>query len=1241
MAHPFIRRLLAPIVQVREEEASATLLMFAYSFLAMTAYNIVQPLTRARFISSLGSENLPYVLLVSALIIGVLMQVYGKLGSFIPQPWIVPATQGGMVATLVVFWLLFPAGYAAADVAFYLFGQIYAVLLISQFWTLANLIYDPRQAKRLFGFIGGGASLGGILGGSITAFLATSVGNRHLVLFSAAALVLCATVVVAILRRTEAELAGLESAAEEKGLGWWESIRLLRESRHLQIIAVVIGLTSIGAGLIDQQLNMAAEAAKGRDATDIAVVLARVQVYVSAIGFVIQVWLTSRIHRFLGVGFALMILPVGLGLTGVIILLSGALWAPILARVLDKSLRYTVDKTSREILFLPLSAEIKQKAKPFVDVTMDRFARAVVGLLLLVLIKPWGLGWGVAEWARLSYASLAVMGIWIALAVRAKRGYLAAFRQSLARREVQPAQVRVNVGDLSTLETLIEELASPDERRVLYAIDLLETLDKRNLVTPLLLHHDSPAVRARTLAVLGSADHEKAERWLPAIERLMGDEDGDVRAAAVRALANIRNEKVTELARPLLADPSPRITATAAVVLARSDQPADVAQAEAALARIAADTREAAAAGRKEAAAAIRQIPHARFRQLLIPLLYDPDPEVAAEAMQSVRQSGLSDFLFVPALVSLLRHRRLKSSARDVLVSYGEDALDALGHFLRDPDEDVWVRRHLPATIALIPCQKAMDILARSLEDPDGFLRYKAIAALDRLHRGRPDLRFDRDPVERLILKEARRYYLYLSLHTNLFVRERLPQDLLLARALEEKIRRTVDRIYRLLALLYPWQDISAARWTMEHAESRARASAMEYLDNLLSGALRKQLMPILEELPLDEKVRRGNVLLKTRPRDAEETLLNLINDEDPVVSAAAIDLVRDRQMTSLRPDLEHVLAFRDVRDWYVFEAASWTLAAFRLPEQRYRSIWLEPLPAVELANRLRQIPLFDSLSVDELFRFAAAGRQVRYEQGRQLYQHGTTPEALQFLIDGRVLVEDHGEQRTLAAPAALAFEEVLEGVPMRESVRTLEPAVCLSLSSEECRTLLADNTDMLQGLFRMLIERGAPVAAGPVVRGTAAPAALGRPAAGGLAPTEKVLVLQNLPIFSALTADEALQLGAIARDVRLVPGSLLFAEGSPPALYGLLSGEVTIEIDSGPPVVSGPGDAVAVYETLGGIPPRGQARVTREGLALQIDRDDLFDLLGQRPVLLQQLFTALFGAVPRAVSVAGWHESG
>src|SRR4051812_36440782 len=102
-----LQRLLSPIVEVREEESQTAFMMFAYSFLAMTAYNAVKPLTRSKFISSLGADNLPYVLLAAGFIIGILMTGYAFMMSKLPRRWGLAIAQGVMAVVLLVFWFLF------------------------------------------------------------------------------------------------------------------------------------------------------------------------------------------------------------------------------------------------------------------------------------------------------------------------------------------------------------------------------------------------------------------------------------------------------------------------------------------------------------------------------------------------------------------------------------------------------------------------------------------------------------------------------------------------------------------------------------------------------------------------------------------------------------------------------------------------------------------------------------------------------------------------------------------------------------------------------------------------------------------------------------------------------------------------------------------------------------------------------------------------------------------------------
>jgi AAA family ATP:ADP antiporter len=899
--------------------------MFIYSFLAMTAYNNIKPSAASKFIDDLGADNVPYVFLLAGLTMGFIMNYYSRALGKIPKLWVLPGTQAVIITLLVGFWFLFQSGQVWVSAAFFFFGRLLlGIFLISQFWTLANEIYDPRQAKRIFGFIGGGSMLGGMTGSGLTALLVERVGTENLILFSAAILGLCFLLILEIQRRTSPE--GGSFRVKGESLGGGEALSMLKGSRHLQLIALVIGFSALGAATLEQQLYMASESAvAGKDS--ITSFLAEITFYISLIGFVIQIYFTSRIYSLLGIGFAMAVLPVSLGATAVIILLNKALWASSVARVSDSALRYSLDKTTRETLFLPLSAELKLKAKGFVDVVADRFIGKGIGSVVLLI----AIQWLKLTWWQLSVLSLVYCGLWLVLTRLAKNEYLSVFRKSIETMALEPERLTREAGDAATLETLVEELGSLDDERVLRSIEFLEQLAKRNLITPLLLHHRSPRVRARAIEAVKGATPEVIDRWVPSLEKALRDEDPDVRAAAVSVLASVRQGDVRDLMRPYVNDGDPRIAATAAVALSESANESDRAEARRVLERLAGDGRDAMAPARREAAKAIARTTDPRFRQLLLPLMHDADPAVAMEAIGSARLLGHSDLLFVPTLISLMRNRRLKNAARETLVSYGEDAVPALTYFLRDDEEDRWVRRHIPGTLARIPCPASVEALVDTLESDDGFLRYKSVLALERIRRENPNLPIPFAPIEKLLLKEAARYYRYLGVRYNLFEKGGLPREAILAQALSEKLSRATDRIFRMLGLVYERKDLRAARIAIERGDVRARASAIEFLDNTLSGQLRKMALPVIEDIPLAEKVRKGNVFLKNRVRGVEETLERLIYDDDPVVAAEAIDLVRERKLWSLAPDLEEVLQFRDARDFVVFEAASYALAAYRL----------------------------------------------------------------------------------------------------------------------------------------------------------------------------------------------------------------------------------------------------------------------------------------------------------------------
>ena len=152
-----------------------------------------------------------------------------------------------------------------------------------------------------------------------------------------------------------------------------------------------------------------------------------------------------------------------------------------------------------------------------------------------------------------------------------------------------------------------------------------------------------------------------------------------------------------------------------------------------------------------------------------------------------------------------------------------------------------------------IPTQRSVDILYDALGESDGFLRFKIITAIERLRREHPDLMFRLQPLEQLLLKETSRFYTYLTLRFNLVTAGHTARQSLFLRALDEKLERALDRIYRLLGLLHSPTDVLAARVAVESGDVNTRARGLEYLDNVLQGIVRKRVMPILEDTLMAE----------------------------------------------------------------------------------------------------------------------------------------------------------------------------------------------------------------------------------------------------------------------------------------------------------------------------------------------------------------------------------------------------
>ncbi len=930
-------------VDLRSGEAGCCWLLFSVHFLLLSFQYAAKALRQSIFIDSLGAEMLPMVYLLVALCSYPLLIVHARMVDRWSHGRLIAVSSLVVSATLIVFWWLFNNQAEWVSVAFYLWISIVGILLVSQFWSYASHLLDARQAKRLFGFIGAGGILGSIAGGQLARWASNRLDTYSALLLAAAVLAILA----ALMRfsKSPREVAEARSSSARKGApaagkgkrdrqndslsGARAGFAVVTGSPYLRLIAAIMLLSCMVAQVVDLQFSWAIEQStdslKQRTAA-----FGNLYSVMGLAALVFQLLATARIHRRHGVGFALRVLPLTNGFGAIIFLSAGLLFPALLLpaawmlKIGENGLRYSLDQATRELLFLPLPTRQRPKAKAFIDVFVQRSAKGVAALALLSVSFGW------VSVVHTAWFSLAWIIVWLALISATHRRYISSFRDSLLRR-LEPDRP-IDAFDRATLEVLVEGLGSVDAREALHSLELLAAHGRGHLVPPLMLYHDDPTVRVKTLEILQAEERRDA---VPLVEKSLKDDDARVRAAATRALATLTHRDLCQQMMERLSDPDVRIRSAAMSYLAARDDTEVRRQADRCCAELLADGDPEI---RLEAARALGEIEDPHYQAGLVRLLYDADARVARAAVESVSrrvERGARNPLYIPILISRLHDRRLKHEARGALVSYGGAVIPALQHFMNDDQEEIWVRRALPKTIARIGGQPALAALTESLSAPDPSLRRKVIAALGFLRDHDQELRPHATSIETQLVVECRGHMRALVDLTRLAkyrkssgngngsatgpsaaapaggagkARHLLHEPHLLERLLTDRMDDHTSNIFRLLGLMHAQRDIRAAYQSLLSNRPERRAQALEYLDNLLAGDVRRAVFAVIDDLPLPERLRLAKRIFDLSPASVSATLRRLTSTRPPGdadaawVTAAALHYIHDLEMDHLYP---------------------------------------------------------------------------------------------------------------------------------------------------------------------------------------------------------------------------------------------------------------------------------------------------------------------------------------------------
>jgi len=807
----FVSRLLG----IKPGEGGIALSFFAYFFLITAPFYVIKPIRDASFLDELGSRNLPWAY-ATALIVGLVVALHSKIQARLGRPALILGSLAFFVLTALAFWLIFPARWKWLPLAFWMWANVFVVVLVTQFWIVVNDVFNPREAKRLIGFFGSGGILGGIVGALATALLAAPKNADRLLLPAALILAGTSLPILAIFR--ERRRRGRPSApGPEAKAGFASCFETVRGDGYLRLLAAVVLVTGVISTFVDWQSKNIIESwplARSNLTSFFGYFNAGLLVF----SFLLQLLFTSGLIERFGLRATLLLYPAMLLLLSLGIVFWPGIIMAVTIKGADKSLSYSINQSARELLYIPVPAEKKYRAKVFIDMFLNRFSKSFGAVLLLGLfalpVRP--------LITVVSLASAVCAAVWIALNLRTSRAYVDLLKSQLDKGRGRGEQIVADRMDVESAKLVVDALESRRRSPVLYAQHLFDLLAQNKLTPEVRAFLSSQMEEARIPSLGGLLESESAG-WVPEVSRL--DE-----ADALRT--DIKEVFELDAYRQVMSGYIDRVL---------SHPEDDVSRMEV-----------AKSLGWVDAGS-----PLARA---LEDLLRDSSVDVVRYAMESAGRLRRRED--VPLLIQKLSDPALAEDARSALERYGARIAGTLADVVADPGEDLGLRKSAVSILAAIGGAEALEYLLWELARGSRELGSEIIDALDRIRAADPSLAFSEPEVRSGLDREFAAYYqTYLSLPEATNAGRPGAASGLSAGRLESSLR----NIFRLMGLVYPDDDIRSAYQNIRTGTRDATAIALELLDSILPQKVKESLFSIVEELPASERLKRFRALLDQR----------------------------------------------------------------------------------------------------------------------------------------------------------------------------------------------------------------------------------------------------------------------------------------------------------------------------------------------------------------------------------------
>ena len=1045
--------MLKKLFNINQGEGFPTLILFLH-FFAYVAISITGSAARdAYFLNMVDRKYLPLMFLAVAIVLSIVIEIYSRLSKNKDLSTIVSGTGIIFIATLFAIqknlegWVI-PFLYVWKDVI--------DAIIITQFWLIASQVFDPRQAKRLFGLLGAGGALAAIIIGSSIKQFVSIFGSENL-LFATMSFLLV-VILMANLIRPYRNINEQKNSNSKKDSQKDEKKSF---SPYLKSLAIIIGLAAVASRVVDYQFKITAVAAFPEQ-DDLVNFFGQYYAVTGIATMVIQLFITSRLLSRFGILVAILVLPT-LFMTGAIgFLMSPVLAAVYISKFSDQVFRFTLHNASIQLLWIPVKNTIKNRLKPVIEGSIRASLEGVSGILIFLSITVFNV--------PIHYLSISIVLIaiyWINKSFTLKKLYVKELQSAIEKRELNFEELTLDIQDEAMVKTINEALKNNDESQQILALEMIKDIPLTPWKDSLndLLNNGEITVKKEILSI--SFDDENIITNQTIIDLINNVPDLETESIEIAGKRRLRK------ALPIIMDRIDSVNKEKQIIFAaaiRNIDP-DSSNKEKELLLDAFNTND-----ENICSLAIRQmkndkeiLPDDKLAEYL-----NQESSMIRDAALSVAESRASTSL-LPHIIQCLSDPRCAIPARSALQAYDDNVVVELliKHVQRQNVEKSLIIGVI-RTIKNYPTKNSIDLLLSAISPKVPPIQSEAVDSLIHIAR---ELSLDENQIiitKKELIKTSRYAYEKIIALSQINEDE---ENQLLRYLLQNEVRKLIPVIMKLGILDKPETPIETYIQYVLNNETDKLPYVLEFFENIFSKEERRIVNSLIDNIPIEEKCE----VAKNHFDDLTTNINQFLGYYIGTIQELKVALTLDYAFRNNNQEILEKANWNEFPDSFIIKDII-TRHAKNNPDSLNRwpindylldSNQLTMYSTLEKAMILKSVDLFTSIPSQELIRVAQIAEEEEYQPGTSLCKEGDFGDCMYIIANGKVKV--HKGDRTLVELEKGAFVgdmALLDQEPRSADLTISAETTLLKISQDAFYELMSSNFEIMNGILKIISSR-------------------------------------------------------------------------------------------------------------------------------------------------------------------------